>query len=57
MNMNKFKLLGFLRHVLTFGGGIFVAKGYIDEGTAKELGGAIATIIGFGLSYFATEKK
>lgn len=39
-------ILGLLRHLLTFGGGIAVAKGYTDEATATSLIGAVVTLIG-----------
>ena len=44
--MNKDKILGLLRHTLTFVGGLLVAKGTIDEATATELVGGLITIIG-----------
>jgi len=30
ITMNKEKILGIVRHILTFGGGYAVAKGYLD---------------------------
>ena len=43
MKISKEQLLGIVRHSLTFIGGIFIAKGLIDEGILNELmGGAIA---------------
>jgi hypothetical protein len=43
MKISKEQLLGIVRHTLTFIGGIFIAKGFIDEGILNELmGGAIA---------------
>lgn len=44
--MNKEQVLGLLRHVLTFVGGILIAKGTIDEATATELVGGLITVIG-----------
>ena len=44
--MNKEQVLGLLRHVLTFVGGILIAKGSIDETTATELVGGLITVIG-----------
>ncbi len=44
--MEKEQLLGIARHVLTIIGGALVAKGVIDESSAKEL-------IGIGLSITA----
>lgn len=40
------KVIGVLRHILTFAGGFIVAKGYIDESTYLEISGAILTLIG-----------
>lgn len=39
-------ILGIVRHVLTFGGGLLVTKGYIDEGTMTTVVGAAVTLIG-----------
>jgi len=41
--MSKEQILGIARHILTFVGGFFVVKGYIDESILSELiGGALA---------------
>ena len=45
-NMNKEQVLGLLRHVLTFVGGILIAKGLVDEGQVTELAGGLMTIVG-----------
>lgn len=39
-------ILGLVRHLLTFGGGFLVAKGYVDETTLSEIIGAVITIVG-----------
>jgi hypothetical protein len=44
--MNKEQVLGLLRHVLTFVGGIVIAKGLIDESLYTELVGGVATLVG-----------
>jgi len=44
--MNKEKVLGILRHSLTFLGGILVAKGLVDDALVAELSGAIITLVG-----------
>jgi len=44
--MNKEKVLGLLRHTLTFVGGILIAKGLVDETMLAEVVGALITIIG-----------
>ena len=38
--------LGIVRHVLTTVGGIFVAKGYIDDTGVEALAGGIVAIAG-----------
>lgn len=40
------EISGVIRHVLTFVGGILVTTGYLDQGTATQLTGALMTIIG-----------
>lgn len=44
--MNKEQLMGIIRHVLTFVGGIVVAKGFADEALVLELIGGGTTLIG-----------
>jgi len=44
--MNQEKVLGILRHVLTFVGGVLVTRGLIDESLYTELVGAIMTLVG-----------
>ena len=39
--MNKDVWLGFVRHVLTMLGGVFIAKGWVTEATLPELLGAV----------------
>lgn len=55
--MNKEKLMGVVRHILTFGGGYVVAQGWLDESTVAELVGATVTVIGVAWSYFSPEKQ
>lgn len=54
---NWTKISGLLRHILTFGGGMVVAEGYIDETTMLEVVGAIMTLAGIAWSYMAPEKS
>lgn len=42
----KDKVLGLVRHALTFVGGIVVAKGLLDESMAVEVIGGLMTLIG-----------
>jgi hypothetical protein len=44
--MTKEKVLGIVRHILTFVGGVIVAKGFIQETASEELIGGIMTLIG-----------
>jgi hypothetical protein len=53
--MNKELVLGFARHLLTFGGGYIAAKGIIDQGMVNEAVGAIMTLA--GLAWSAADKK
>ncbi len=53
--MNKEKVLGLIRHTLTFVGGLLVAKGTIDEATATEVVGAVITLIGGIWSVFSKQ--
>lgn len=54
--MNRTQVLGVLRHVITIGAGILVARGTIDESTAQELGGGLLAVIGIIWSIFSPEK-
>jgi hypothetical protein len=54
--MKKEVLLGIVRHVLTFGGGILVAKGLVEESLVQELGGSLVTLIG-GIWSILQKKK
>jgi len=40
------KVLGIIRHILTFAGGFVVAKGFIDDSSLQEIIGALSTLIG-----------
>jgi len=42
----KDTILSLVRHGLTFGGGLLVAKGLLSDGTSAELAGILATAIG-----------
>ncbi len=44
--MKQEQILGIIRHVLTFVGGIAIAKGVIDEAMFTQISGAIVTLIG-----------
>jgi hypothetical protein len=42
----KEKVLGLIRHALTFVGGVAVAKGLVDESLSVEIIGGLMTLIG-----------
>jgi hypothetical protein len=44
--MKDEKILGLMRHILTFAGGFIVAKGLADAAIIEEVIGAFVTIIG-----------
>jgi hypothetical protein len=44
--MKKEQVLGIVRHVLTFAGGLLVAKGIATEAMSQELIGAVITLVG-----------
>lgn len=49
--MNE-KVYSVIQHILTFGGGVLITKGVIDEAGLEEVVGSIMTIIGFGWAYY-----
>lgn len=44
--MNKDKLLGIVRHILTFGGGFLMAKGLVDEATLNVIVTGVIALVG-----------
>ena len=44
--MNKEQIMGLVRHVLTFVGGVVVAKGLASDAMTTELIGGIMTVVG-----------
>ena len=56
MKLTQEQVLGIVRHILTFGGGILVAKGLLDEGMVTEISGAVITLIGAIWSIVAKNK-
>ena len=53
--MNE-KVLGIIRHALTFAGGVLVTNGIIDDAMFTELFGAAMTLIGGIWSVVAKNK-
>ena len=46
MKLTKDQLMGIVRHVITFVGGILVTKGLIDDSILTEIVGATVTLSG-----------
>jgi hypothetical protein len=46
MKLTKEKVLGIVRHTLTFVGGIVVMKGLVDEAVVTEIIGGVMTLVG-----------
>lgn len=55
--MNKEAIIGLIRHVLTFGGGFAIAKGWVDEPTLTAAVGAVVTLVGAALSVINKNKS
>jgi hypothetical protein len=56
----KNTILSLIRHALTFGGGLLVAKGLISEDTTQQLVAAIPTFVGLvwgAVDEFIAERK
>jgi len=46
MKLSREQWMGILRHALTFGGGILITKGLVDETLWAELSGSVVTLVG-----------
>lgn len=55
--MSKETVLGIIRHVLTFAGGILIAKGVADDATVTELVGGLVTVVGAVWSILSKKPK
>lgn len=55
--MSKEQVIGVLRHVLTFVGGLFILKGYLDESLVNEIVGGVATLVGTVWSVISKKKE
>jgi hypothetical protein len=44
--MNREKVLGIVRHSLTFVGGLLVAKGIVTEALSQEIIGGLVSLVG-----------
>ena len=54
--MNKDQVLGLVRHILTFGGGILVAKGLASDAMSTELIGSLISVVGIVWSIVSKKK-
>lgn len=54
--MNKEQVLGIVRHVLTFAGGILITKGLIESSMSEEIIGGVVSLVGLVWSV-VTKKK
>lgn len=46
MKFTQAQVLGIVRHLLTFAGGLIVAKGVADAATVETIVGSVATLVG-----------
>lgn len=56
----KQTILSLIRHALTFGGALLVAKGHLSDSTVTELAGVVPTAIGAiwgAVDEYLAEKK
>jgi hypothetical protein len=51
--MKQEQVLGIIRHVLTFVGGVLITKGLVDEVIAQEVIGGVMTLVGSVWSIFS----
>lgn len=50
-------VMGLIRHLMTAGGGILAAKGYVDSGTVETVVGAVITLLGALWSVYDKKKE
>jgi len=55
--INKDQVLGLVRHVVTFFGGVLVARGKLEPGAVETIAGVVVTIVGAIFSFMSPEKK
>jgi hypothetical protein len=54
--MNKDQVLGLVRHILTFGGGILITKGLASDSMTTELVGSLMSVLGIVWSIVSKKK-
>lgn len=55
--MKKDKVLGVIRHTLTFAGGLLMMRGYIEAQELQEITGAVVTAVGTVWSVVEKNKR
>lgn len=55
--MIKEKVLGIVRHVLTYGGGFLTAQGVASQGELETIIAGVIAIVGAVWSWLSKEKK
>jgi hypothetical protein len=55
--MDKLVILGFVRHLLTFGGGFLVAEGSLSQPELQEAVGALAALAGVVWSIWEKRRR
>lgn len=56
LGVNRDQVLGVVRHVITFVGGILVARGKVDVEQVETVAGIVVTLVGLVFSFLAPEK-
>ena len=56
LGLSQDQWLGIIRHALTFGGGILIAKGLVDDALWSEVSGSVVTLVGAIWSIVAKSK-
>lgn len=54
--MSKEQVAGLVRHLVTFGGGFLIAKGWVDESLVAEAATVVASLVAVMWSIVSKEK-
>ena len=57
LGVTQEQFLGLIRHIVTFAGGIIVARSHFDPGAVETIGGLVVTVAGMLWSFLAPEKS
>jgi hypothetical protein len=55
--LTKDQFLGIFRHLITFAGGVLVARGRLEPAAVESIVGALVTIVGVFFSMLSPEKN